>query len=278
MLRVSLRAVFRASRHTALSARLHTRTTGGALKKVLLGLLLLVIAAVGLGPLIAGLFGVNISYSELPKLIGINTTEKKEAVKNALLEGEIPKSFDAAKCDELLDLNKFPDTTFNGKAYAGGKSADVVFKAGQARLKGDFVELQLFSSESRASCSPTKADGSAPDDVTLTVQLEKKRFDEKAAAAAFTFGWDMAGAQPLTYEYSAGGASVKEPLAGLVGGLSLEAKPGGAVKGKAILCFAHPDPNAPPPAKPADYEEGDPLPPAGLRYAMAGNFTAEFCP
>lgn len=248
------------------------------MKKVLLGLLGLVVVGLATFPYIAGLFGVNIGYDQLLKIVGLNTTPKKEAPRNALAEGEVPKSFDAAKCDELLDLGKFPDTVMNGKVFRDNKATDAVFASGQARIKDGWVELSLFSSTERASCAATKADGSPVDDVTLTIRVQKEQLDQKGDQAALKYGWDLFGKQPLEYSYLVGGAEVKEPLAGLVGGISLDAKAGGKVKGKGILCFAHPNPNAPPPPKPSDYEEGDPLPPVGDRYAVAGNFSLEFCP
>jgi hypothetical protein len=197
--------------------------------------------------------------------------DKVAPPKNAALAGEIPKSFDAKKCDELLDLAKFPATPMNGKLYSGGKEQDFVVKGGQARIKGDILEIKLFSAE-RAGCAE------AGDGTAVTLKLNKSEIDTKGDKAALTYGWDRFGKQPLEYFYGAAGAETKEPLAGLVGGLSVEAKEGGKVKGKGILCFAHPDASAAPIPQPADYEEGDPLPPAGLRHALAGDFVADFCP
>lgn len=247
------------------------------LLKILLVLVLLAVVLLGAAPWVTPLFGITLTYESMLAWIFSSEEGKIAPPKNPLLEGEAPKSFDPKGCDELLDLNKFPDTPLNGKLYKGKEAVDVVFKSGQARFQGEALELKLFSSNERPTCQETKADGSSPDDITLVLRLSKSELD-KGEGAAFKYGWDLFGEQPLEYYYIVGGSEVKEPLAGLVGSVSVDPKAGGKVKGKGIICFAHPDPNAPPPPKPEGYEEGDDLPPAGFRHAVAGNFEIDFCP
>ena len=263
------------------------------MKKVLIGIPVVLVGLVAAVPFAATLADVQISYTDMYHWV-VPKEKKKSEVRP---EVDVPpKTFDAAKCDELLDLNKFPDTQLNGKLYQGDKATDAIFKSGQARVKGEQVELKFFSSEARQSCKDTDANGAVPQDFTLVLMLSKAELDGKKQEAAFKFGWDLFGKQPLDYYYMAPGAAAmsapastsapatsanpmtKQLIAGLVGNVSLDAKAGGKVKGKGILCFAQPSPEAKPIPKPADYEEGDALPPEGLRHAVAGNFEIEFCP
>jgi hypothetical protein len=271
------------------------------LKKVLIGVPVVLVGVVAAIPFLAGLADVTITYENMYHWVVPKT--KKKAEPRPETEAP-PKTFDAQKCDDALDLNKFPDTQLNGKLYQGDKAVDVIFKSGQARVKGDRVELKFFSSEGRASCKDTDANGATPQDFTLVVSVAKGDLETKKEAAAFMFGATLFGKQPLDYYYTAPGAGAAMPastpatsapastpapatamnpmtkqlVAGLVGNVSFEEKAGSKVKGKGILCFAQPSPEAKPFPKPADYEEGDLLPPTGLRHAIAGNFEIEFCP
>jgi hypothetical protein len=264
---------------------------GGIVKKFLIGVPIVLVGLVASIPFLAPLADIEITYTDMYHMV-VPKQKKKVAVRP---ENEAPpKTFDAQKCDELLDLNKFPDTQLNGKLYQGDKETDAIFKSGQARVKGDRVELKFFSSEGRATCKDTDANGATPQDFTLVVSISKAELDAKKDT--FKFGWDLFGTQPLDYYYIAPGAAPsstptsaasapattmnpmsKQLLAGLVGNITLEEKAGGKVKGKGIMCFAQPSPNAAPASKPADWEEGDPLPPVGLRHAVAGNFEIDFC-
>lgn len=268
------------------------------MKKVLIGIPVVLVGLVAAVPFVATLADVQISYNDMYHWVVPKAKKKSEARPEV---DTPPKTFDAQKCDELLDLNKFPDTQLNGKLYQGDKASDVIFKSGQARIKGDQVELKFFSSEARVSCKDTDTNGTVPQDFTLVLNLSKSELDSKKQEAAFKFGWDLFGKQPLDFYYVAPGAPAmsapaastpastsapataanpmtKQLIAGLVGNIALDAKAGGKVKGKGILCFAQPSPEAKPIPKPADYEEGDALPPEGLRHAIAGNFEIEFCP
>jgi hypothetical protein len=266
------------------------------LKKILIGVPLVLVGLVAAVPFLASLADVTLTYENMYQWVVPKT--KKKAEPKPEVEAP-PKTFDAQKCDESLDLNKFPDTQLNGKLYQGDKAVDVIFKSGQARVKGDQVELTFFSSDVRASCKNTDASGAVPQDFTLVVRVGKADLEAKKEAAAFMFGATLFGKQPLDYYYTAPNATpmsapatpastsapaastnpmFKQLITGLVGNLSFEAKAGSKVKGKGILCFAQPSPEAKPIPKPADFEEGDLLPPTGLRHAVAGNFEIEFCP
>lgn len=271
------------------------------MKKILLGFLILIVVVIAAVPFIAPLLDVQISYSDMYHWI---VPKKKKKADPKPENTEPPKTFEAQKCDETPDIDKFPVTPLNGKVYQGDKTADVIFKSGQARVIGDRIQLKLFSSEGRASCKDTNADGSIPEDYTLVMSLPKAESD--SGTKLFKFVWDLAG-NKLDYYYgtskaissltaasaptsaastpsSAPAASTAEnPMAknkqliqGYLADFSLEAKAGGKAKGKAILCFAQPSPNAPS-SKPAGYEDDESFP-LGFRHAIAGNFEVEFCP